>query len=244
VQGAASHERWGEAAWRTHLMDALAAERSSLVSYRVVDRGGAVMHLECPLRLKLGEEALPLPATAWLPFAMRTGLMPEVDLRAAQLVVQAIRNDGQQRGVNIAPASLKDSRFLPRLRRLLEAEPEAARLLWLEVAEGVAVHQFESLQALSAQLHELGVRVGLEHAGARLAAVENLPALGLHYVKLEPALGDGLHTDGARQAYVAGLVRMLRGVGALVIAEGVARQEDADALWAAGVDGITGPWVG
>jgi EAL domain-containing protein (putative c-di-GMP-specific phosphodiesterase class I) len=36
---------------------------------------------------------------------------------------------------------------------------------------------------------------------------------------------------------------MLHGLGIQVYAEGVRTAGDAEALWACGVDGITGPWV-
>lgn len=46
-----------------------------------------------------------------------------------------------------------------------------------------------------------------------------------------------------RRDHVAGVVRMLHGIGLKVYAEGVTRPEDAEALGGCGLDGLTGPVV-
>ncbi|HEY9023676.1 MAG TPA: EAL domain-containing protein, partial [Burkholderiaceae bacterium] len=49
--------------------------------------------------------------------------------------------------------------------------------------------------------------------------------------------------DSRRADFVGGLVTLLHSLSLQVIAEGVASEADAQALWTCGVDGITGPWV-
>ena len=49
--------------------------------------------------------------------------------------------------------------------------------------------------------------------------------------------------DTSRAGFVHGLVVMLHSLSLHVIAEGVSGEADAAALWLAGVDGQTGPWV-
>jgi EAL domain-containing protein (putative c-di-GMP-specific phosphodiesterase class I) len=92
-------------------------------------------------------------------------------------------------------------------------------------------------------LRPLGVRLGLEHAGERLSRMERLFELGLDYVKLDAALGRGIGADEARAGFVRGVATMLHSLSLQVIAEGVANEADARALWAAGVDAMTGPWA-
>ena len=159
------------------------------------------------------------------------------------LALQAITADGQARCVNIAPASLADSGFAARLRTQLLAAPRAARDLWVEVGESAVVDRFEPLRELSRQLRATGARVGLEHAGERLARVERLFDAGLDYVKLDASTTQGVAADQARASFVRGLVAMLHSLSMQVFAEGVADAATADALWACGVDGVTGPWV-
>lgn len=237
-------DAWGEALWRTHLLAALKPSRAHLTEYRVVDRHGVLVHLECPLRLDLDAQAPAQAAAQWLPFALRAGLMPQVDLTAVDLALAAVARDGVPRGVNLARASLRDTSFLPALRRHVEAAPPEVRAqLWLEVPEEALVGGMDELHELCAQMHGLGVRVGLEHAGSRLAKVQGVLSLGLDYVKLDASATRGMAADASQTAYVEGMVGMLHGIGLRVYAEGVSNAEDAQALWAAGVDGQTGPWI-
>jgi diguanylate cyclase (GGDEF)-like protein len=233
----------GEDEWRRRLASALAERRVQLMRYPVVDRQLMLIHHECPLRLQLDPSGEFEAAARWLPMALRSGLISQIDETAVVLALEQIAQDHQDRGVNLSPASLADSNFIPRLRAHLAASPEAARRLWLEVAESAAVERFELVRELCKQLRPLGARIGLEHAGERLARIEFLFEAGLDYIKLDASVVQGVAQDGSRAAYVSATVGMLHGLGLLVYAEGVSESADILALRQAGVDGVTGPAV-
>jgi len=234
----------GEHRWGGLLQAALRDEqRAQLATYAVVDRARRVIHLECPLRLQLEEQGAFEVAGDWLPLAVRTRMTPAADELALTLALRAISRDGQARGVNLSPASLADSGFAARLRARLAEQPRAARELWVEVGEIAAAEQFELVRELSRQLRPLGVRFGLEHAGERLSRIDRLLEAGLDYVKLDAAVVRDTGHDSRRADFVGGLVTLLHSLSLQVIAEGVASEADAQALWTCGVDGITGPWV-
>ncbi len=231
----------GEGLWRTQLQEAVRAQRGRLVEFPVRDRGGRVLHLECPLQLQL--EGLYLPAASWLPLAVRARLTGPVDLYAVELALRAITADGQARCINVAPSSLADAAFLPQLRELLAHWPQAARALLLDLTEAAATEHFERLLELGQQLRPLGVKLGLEHAGAGLAQVERLYQAGLDYVKLDASVLLGVAGEAGRAAFVRGMVIMLRSLALKVYGEGVVDEMDAQALWDCELDGLTGPWV-
>lgn len=233
----------GEDEWRLRLGHALQTGRAQLMRYPVVDRQLKLLHHECPMRLQLEADGPFETAAMWLPMALRTGLISRIDEAAVSLALTQIAQDQQPRGVNIAPNSLLDSGFVPRLRALLAAKPEAARLLWLEVAEAAAVERFELVRELCKQLRPLGARVGLEHAGDRLTRIESLFEAGLDYVKLDASVVQGVASDAARAAFVSGTVNMLHGLGLQVYGEGVNEPADILALRQCGIDGVTGPAV-
>lgn len=233
----------GEAEWRRRIDEALRLGRVQLVKYPVVDRQLRLVHHECPMRLQLEPEGAFESAANWLPMAMRTGLISRIDEVAVAQALEQILDDLQPRGVNLSPASLMDSGFVPRLRARISARPEAARLLWLEVAEIAAVERFELVRELCKQLRPLGVRIGLEHAGERLTRIDSLFEAGLDYVKLDASVVQGVATDQARSAFVSGTVNMLHGLGLQVYAEGVSDPADLLALRQGGMDGVTGPAV-
>ena len=233
----------GEDAWRHRLQSALAARAALLVDFPLIGSAGDLVHHECPLRLHLGDEGAPVPAAQWLPMARRAQLTADIDLLAIELALAAIAGDGLPRSVNVSPASLADAAFSTRVRALVGAHGEAAAGLSLELAEAGAVRQLHLVRELAEQLQGSGARVGLEHAGERLAETRGLLEAGLDFVKLDASLTHGLANDEARAQHVAGTVRMLHGIGLKVYAEGVSEVEDAARLWQCGIDGLTGPVV-
>lgn len=234
----------GEHRWSELLHAALHEERAMLASYPVVDRVHNLVHLECPMRLQLEQQGAFEIAGDWLPLAVRSRMTPSIDALALSLALRSIEEDGQPRCINLSPASLVDSGFAARLRSLLAAHPAAAHKVWLEVGESAAAEHFELLRELSRQLRPLGARVGLEHAGERLGRIERLFEAGLDYVKLDASIVRDVGVDSGRANFVKGLATMLHTLSLEVIAEGVSNAADAQALWACGVDAITGPWVG
>jgi len=165
------------------------------------------------------------------------------DARAVTLALEAIAHDGRARSVNLAPATLADTEFSSRLRALLFGQARAARLLSIEIDEAAAVERFASLRELARLVRPCGVRFGLEHAGRRLATIDHLFEDWLDFVKLDASLGSGAAGDAQRAGYVRAAVDLLHGLAIDVYAEGVRDAADAAALWACGIDGITGPWA-
>ena len=233
----------GEDAWRQRIQAALAERSAQLVDFPLVGSTGELVHLESPLRLRLGEEGALVSAAQWLPMARRAQLTADVDLLAIELALVAIAADSLPRSINVSPSSLADSAFSSRVHALVAAHPAASPRLSLELAEAGAIKQLHLVRELAEQLHGSGTRIGLEHAGERLADTRGLLEAGLDFVKLDASLLHGLSGDEARAQHVAGTVRMLHGIGLRVYAEGVSEVDDAAALWAAGVDGLTGPVV-
>jgi len=233
----------GEDAWRGVLTQALGERRVKLMRFPVINRELILVHHECPMRLQLQAGGPFEPASQWLPMALRSGLIAQIDEMAVQLALEHISQDLQPRGVNLSPASLADSSFIPRLRSMLAAAPDAASRLWLEVAESAAVERFELVRELCKQLRPLGARIGLEHAGERLTHIPYLFEAGLDYVKLDAAVVQGVAQDAARSAFVSATVSMLHGLGLHVYAEGVSDTADILALRQCGIDGVTGPAV-
>lgn len=233
----------GENTWRRRINEALAHGRLRLVNFPVITAHGELLHLECPLRIQLDPQGGFDTAALWLPLALRGRLTATIDERAVELALEGIEADGRARCVNLSSASLADSAFASRLRaRLLDA-PQPARMLWLEVPEMAAVEQFEQVQELAHQLRPTGARVGLEHAGERLARIDRLFEAGLDYVKLDAAVVHGIAGDDGRSNYLKSVIAMLHGLSMKAIAEGVSDPDDAQALWRVGVDAITGPWA-
>ncbi len=233
----------GEQAWRAEIMEALSAGHTRLMSFPVLDRRSQLVHLECPLRIRLDAVGEFEPAARWLPLAARSRLTAGVDSHALGLALAAIARDRQPRGINIAASSLSEGSFGAHVRHLVAEAAPPAGLLWLEVDEAAAVSHFEAVQEFGRLVRPLGVRFGLEHAGQRLNEIDRLYELGLDYVKLDASLCRGVGRNDPAREFIKSTTALLHALSIVVHAEGVIDGADAEALWACGVDGITGPWA-
>jgi EAL domain-containing protein (putative c-di-GMP-specific phosphodiesterase class I)/GGDEF domain-containing protein len=235
----------GARAWRTQIADALTQGRVRLGAFAVRGPQGQLLHLECPLRVQLRPDEDFHPAQRWLALAARGRLLPQVDLTALDLALAATAADGQPRGVHVSAASLASAPDVAAITRRLQAAPEAAARLWLDLDEALlsAGPWPEATAATLAGWRRLGVRLVLEHAGTSPQALAALPMAGLDAVKVAARHLHGVAGDDAVRQYAGGLLALLHGLGLQVIAEGVDSAEDLAALWALGFDGATGPAV-
>lgn len=233
----------GESSWQRRIARALAQGRASLGDYEVRAADGRQLHLDCPLRLQLTPDGPMEPAARWLSLATRSRLCPDVDERAVALALQAIVADGVARCVNVSGVSLASAEFVAAVSRRLEAHPDAAARLWIDIAESVALERPMLVREVSRRWRPLGVMMGLEHAGEGLARIPRLMDLGLDCVRIDGRFVNGIAGDGQADArrYLQGLVRLVQAVGLQVTAEGVRSPDDLDVLWDLGFDAATGP---
>lgn len=231
----------GEGDWQRQLNDALLEGRSSLAEYPVRDAKGALLHLDCPLRVQLQRNGAFDSAASWLALATRSRLTTALDQRVVSLALQQIGRDGVARCVNLAAASLLATEFVAAISAQLHAAPRAAKGLWIDVPEALAAGHPGVVQEVTRHWRGLGAHVGLEHAGAALPTMARLYELGLDYVRIDARFLAGIGHDADVRRHAEGLVTLLRGIGLAIYAEGVSQADDLQALWALGFDGATGP---
>ncbi len=230
----------GQSEWQTRLAAALQAQRARLGEFEVCDAGGGLLHLDCPMQLQLEADGPFEAAPRWLAMAVRCRLVDQADRLALVLALQAIAQDGRPRAVNVAATSLATEGFIAEVQQLLRATPVGAAGLWVDVAEAAALQPRRLREAIVAW-QGLGVRIGLEHAGARLRELPRLHALGVDYVRIGGSFVQGVATQTAVRELARGLVTLLRGMQLQVLAESVQDPDDLATLWTLGFDGATGP---
>lgn len=236
---------YGEANWQQRLSQALEEGRLELAAYPVCSADGRVLHLDCPLRVQLEPGGAFEPAARWLAQAARARLCAQIDEAALRLALQAIDEDGLARCINFSAQSLAISDFLAAVSRRLEAAPQAATRLWIDLPESLALDHPALVQEAARRWRPLGVYLGLEHAGELLARMPHLLSMGLDCVRIDGRYLCGLaEADGtAARRYLQGLVQLVQGVGLSITAEGVRHEADLALLWRMGFDAATGPAV-
>lgn len=227
-------------ATRKSIIDALRQGHTRLGEFPVLDRHGQLLHLECPMRLQLVPGGAFEPAESWLAVASRYRLMTQIDLAGLELALAACAADGRGRCVHVAAESLATAGFVSAVRSRLEAMPDAAARLWIEIAEVSFERLPPRLRNAGTVWRRCGARVGIEHAGAALRSLVRLGELDLDYVKVDAGFVHGLALDEAQRERARGLVAFVHEFGARVIAEGADEDEDLAALWHLGFDGATG----
>jgi EAL domain-containing protein (putative c-di-GMP-specific phosphodiesterase class I) len=119
----------------------------------------------------------------------------------------------------------------------------AGRDIVLEITEHVPVADYERLMATLYAL-DLRIRIAVDDAGAGYSGLQHILAIRPQLIKLDISLVRSVDVDIARQALISGMAGFGRRMGALLVAEGVERQEESDMLRSLGVDLVQGYLVG
>jgi diguanylate cyclase (GGDEF)-like protein/PAS domain S-box-containing protein len=164
------------------------------------------------------------PPAAWLAQARRCGLGPRLEAEVLRGVL-AVRGrpDGTFLVLNM-PAYALDS---DEVQEILPADLEG---LVVELDEPALLAAGEGLDASITRLRRRGARFSVEGALAGYAGLRMLLRLRPDLVKLDRALVDSIAEDGAAQTLVESFVRLVRGIGADVGADGVESVDDLRAL--------------
>ncbi|SNY96777.1 EAL domain-containing protein [Halomonas sp. hl-4] len=227
-------------AWRSALIQAMDAG-VALARFPVVNVRHGVVHFEAPSRLELDGEWR--SAGLFMPWVARLQLEDRLDMAVAERALAIIESDRIPLGINLSGRAVGDMAFIKTLRHRLERSPEAARMLWIELPESIALHDLASFRLLCRELQPTGVRIGLEHVGSEFTRLADLHDLGLAFLKFDASLVSGVDQAFDQQTILRGMATLAHSLGILAIAEGVKTEEEADTLFDLGLDAITGPGV-
>ncbi len=227
--------------WRSSIEVALAAEDIRLASFPVKNTEGKLLHLETAARLKLDNEYR--PAGYFMPWAVRLGIMADIDIAVLTLAIKQMKNLQHDLAINISALALCNAHFREQAIALLEEHPQEAKKLWLEFPEICVLRHLEELRAFIIRLRALGCKVGLEHVGLEFTQFGNLQDMGLHYLKLDGAITRSINSNSSSQSFVQSLCTLAHSLGIQIIAEGVSTDEEQVVLLKVGMDGLTGTFI-
>jgi diguanylate cyclase (GGDEF)-like protein/PAS domain S-box-containing protein len=237
---------------------ALARLRTETELRRALERGEITPHYQPIVSLATGRvtgvEALARwrhPERGWVQpqefvaVAEESGAIVELGRR---VLAQACRDAGGWTAaggragvsVNLSVKQLAQADLVDQVRRAVEesrADPAALRL---EITESVLVENADAAASTLSRLKELGVRVLMDDFGtgySSLSALHRLPVDGL---KVDRSFVAAMEHDGRAGELVASVVRLARGLGLEVVAEGVEHADQLAALRALGCDAAQG----
>ncbi|MFY4261423.1 EAL domain-containing protein [Achromobacter xylosoxidans] len=240
---AADSTRIGEYSWHDALSTALEQHRFSLSVQPLADVSGALLHYEASLTLHDAEGADPVPASIFMPPAVRLGLSAECDIQAIRLGLDWLYTHADALTVHVSLASLAQGAFLSRLERMLADRPALASRLILEVDAAALVEHGADMRQLCQIVSQGGGRIGLSRLSQQFGAMEHLHEYPLSYVKLCGGFVTGiLHSPGS-QHLAATVVATAISLRMSVYAEDVPDEATRAILEQIGVRAIRGAVV-
>lgn len=217
------------------LARAIAERRFSLAFQPIVDLAAPDLraaHYEALIRPRPTEGLPELGPQAFVNLAEMVGLSAELDLAVAEESLVALRRAGGDIRVacNVSGLSLQDPEFRRRMTALLEQHPAElqARLL-VEVTETVEIENEAEAVACREALRQHGAAVCIDDFGAGAAGLSYLRLLRPDLVKLDGRFMEACAGGQRGESYnfAAALVELARATGALVVAERIETEADA-----------------
>jgi EAL domain-containing protein (putative c-di-GMP-specific phosphodiesterase class I)/DNA-binding NarL/FixJ family response regulator len=167
----------------------------------------------------------------WFAEADEVGLLRELELAAVRTALAALPELPEHvfLSVNISPATVATPGFL----RLI-AGSDGARVV-VEITEHARINDYDRLREALDGIREVGARVAIDDAGAGFASLRHILRLEPEFIKLDRTLIDGIESDRSRQALAAGLISFAEKIDATIVAEGIERPGEVEALAELGV---------
>jgi diguanylate cyclase (GGDEF)-like protein len=172
----------------------------------------------------------------FVPLVERMGLIDRLTLdlldEACARVVAWSQTAGDDLAVhvNVSPSLLGRHHFVQRVGDLVDRHGLRPGQLVLEVTENDLLEDADSAREVLDELRRRGVGVSLDDFGVGYSSLARLNALPLDSVKIDRSLLDQVDTDDRQARLLAAVVRLADDIGLPVVAEGVERPAQLDAL--------------
>ncbi|MBB5047037.1 EAL domain-containing protein (putative c-di-GMP-specific phosphodiesterase class I) [Rhodopseudomonas rhenobacensis] len=185
----------------------------------------------------------PLPLRSpdkWFAEAGEVGMGVELELHAIRKALQALHSfpAPTELGVNASAATILEGN----LEALFAGLP-LDRVI-VEITEHSTVGNYDAILKVLRPLRERGLRLAVDDAGAGYSSLRHILNMQPDFIKLDIGLTQNIDLDPARKALARALVGFARDTGSRIVAEGVERQSELDALRSIGVKKVQGYLLG
>ena len=243
-----SESSLGSLAWRDLIRNALTENRWTLLAQPVVSlSSGQVMQQEVMTRL-VGSDGHLVPASVFLPMAMRHKLMPDIDQALLSLVFARMEQRQEtvpiNLAVNLSNQSLENRDFMNWLAARLDRLNRRGFSLAFELTEYGCSLDLEASRRFAAMLRSRNVGFGIDHFGLAPGSLQLLRDLPPDYVKLNAGLISEAPGNDSAHALVRSIVSLASSLDVEVIAQGVENASQVELLFSDVVQGGQGYYFG
>ena len=218
------------------LATALQEQQVTVVFQPIVDLASRQVHtLEALARWAPGGH--PVPPEVFVPVAERCNLMDELfQLVLGTTCEQLARWTALPGGatvraaVNLSPHQLSSRGLVALVAATLDRHGLTGDRLVLEITETDGLSETAISHRVCAELRQLGIRLSVDDFGIGLSSLARLRDLPIDEVKIDRSFVTGVDQDGGCRRFVRGVLAFAAEVGIVVVAEGVEREAERDAL--------------
>ncbi len=206
---------------------------------------GRINGVEALVRWQHPELGL-LPPQHFIPLAEETRLIIPLSkqiLRDAcqdACIINQASNYPVRVAVNLSARQLDDEQFPDAIERLLAQTGLDADLLQLELTESMVMDNPEQAVEIMNRLRAIGVRLDIDDFGTGYSSLAYLKRFPVYSLKIDRSFIQDIPTGPNDTAITQAIIAMAHSMGMRVVAEGVERKEQAEALRQFGCDEYQG----
>jgi diguanylate cyclase (GGDEF)-like protein len=198
---------------------------------------GEIVAAEALVRWNHPRHGLLAPA-AFVPAAEATGTIPGIDRAVLEQACREAAAWSAEDGyapdaavhVNLSGEGLRTNELVGVVEDVLRRTGLAPRRLVLELTESVLIAEMPTAQPVLTALRALGVRIALDDFGTGYSSLACLRSLPVDILKVAKPFVDGAGRTPHDHALLAMIIELGSLFGVSVVAEGVERQDQLEAL--------------
>ena len=235
--------------WMNKLRNAVDADSFQL-RFQPINRidTGVTTHHEVLLRLR-GDDGKLLSPDAFLPSAVRFGLMSEIDLwairNAAEAYAQHVKDCPQLRlSINLSANAFENDDLAGFVSDVFEKNNVPPTHIIFEITESLAVRRPKHVERQIMELRRLGCELALDDFGTGYSSFSYLQKLHFDYIKIDGSFVHDITNNPVDQKMIKLIAEIGREASMQTVAEYVQNAQSLELLGELGVDLAQGFFVG
>jgi diguanylate cyclase (GGDEF)-like protein len=209
---------------------------------------GQITHHEVLLRMQ-GENGKVIAPDAFLPAAVRFGLMAEIDSWLVKHAIASLAEHRKERpnlrfSINLSANAFETQDLTEYVRMHLEQHSVPPSAVIVEITESLAVRHLSYVERQMASLRKLGCELALDDFGTGYSSFSYLQRLPMDYIKIDGCFIRDLVNNPVDQKMVRLIGEIGREAGMKTIAEYVQNGPALSLLGDLGIDYAQGYYIG
>jgi len=194
---------------------------------------------ECLIRWEHKSEGFISPVV-FIPLAEDLGLINQLTLwvikRSLMQHQQILTKHNHMVSINISGKDIAYEHFFNNALTIIEESEIPAEKIILELTESASIsHNQQSLDLIQ-KLSDLGFTISIDDFGTGYSSMAQISHLPFQELKVDRQFVENVNDDKKRKTIAEATVKMAKGLGLEVVAEGINSQEDEDTLRSFGCD--------